>query len=191
MLGPDTRSAYALLTDPPLGDYEQILGALIQTVLPCEQQVFPVTVAQVQARLLRMFQLERDPRFLLLQRSFVLFDQTDLFPHFLPLAREEHQLRVAPEKPRPGPAFADDLTHDREVYATFAGAAAPSRFISLTRDRQREYFDLWRRSRFLVRREFHATSRSLVMITAYSMAEVWHAIGYAGPLLPARDTDRS
>ena len=189
MLGPDTRSAYVLLTDPPLGDYEQILRALIRTVLPCEQKVFPVTVAQVQARLLRMFQLERDPRFLLLQRSFVLFDQTDLFPHFQPLAGEEHQLRVEPEGP--DPAFADDLTHDREVYATFAGAAAPTRFISLTLDRQREYFDLWRRSRFLLRREFHATSRSLVMITAYSMAEVWQAIGYAGPLLPARDTVRS
>jgi hypothetical protein len=136
-----------------------------------------------------MFELERDERFLLLQRSFILFDQTDLFPHFQPLAREEQQLRVPPE--RPDTAFADDLTHDRELYAAFAGAAASTRFISLTLDRQREYFDLWRRSRFMLRREFHATSRSLVMITTYSMAEVWHAIGYAGPLLNTRGTARS
>ena len=187
-LSPDTRSALALLTDPPLADYDQILVALIRTVLPCEQAAFPITAAQVQARMLRMFRLERDPRFLLLQRSFVLFDQTDLFPHFVPLAREEHRLRGTTDAPGAGPVSADDLTHDRELYASFAGAAAPSRFISLTLDRQREYFDLWRRSRFLLRREFHATSRSLVMITAYSMAEVWSAIGYAGPLLTSRDT---
>jgi len=135
-------------------------------------------------RLLRMFELEGDPRFLLLQRSFVLFDQTDLFPHFRPLAHEERRWRASPESSGPGQVFADDLSHDREQYAMFARAAAPSRFTALTLDRQREYFDLWRRSRFLLRRAFYATSRSLVLITAYSMDEVWPAIGYAGPLLP-------
>ena len=187
-LGPDTRSGYALLTDPPLANYEPILSALIRTVLPCEQNGFPVTAEQVQARLLRMFELEGDPRFLLLQRSFVLFDQTDLFPHFRPLAHEERRWRASPESSGPGQVFADDLSHDREQYAMFARAAAPSRFTALTLDRQREYFDLWRRSRFLLRRAFYATSRSLVLITAYSMDEVWPAIGYAGPLLPRAAT---
>jgi hypothetical protein len=190
-LGPDTRSAYALLRDPPLGEYQPILRGLIQTVLPCEDTAFPVTVAQIQARLLRIFRLERDPRFLLLQRSFVLFDQTDLFPHFLPLAQEEHRLRASSETHAPSPEFAGDLTHDRELHASFTGTAAPARFVALGLDRQRQYFDLWRRSRFLLRREFHATSRSLVMIAAYSMDEVWPAIGYAGPLLTVRGTARS
>ena len=190
-LGRDTRSAYALLHDPALREYEPILSGLIQTVLPCEGTAFPVTVAQVQTRLLRIFKLERDPRFLLLQRSFVLFDETDLFPHFLPLAEEEHRLRASSETRAPGPDFAEDLAHDRELHATFAGASAPGRFVALPLDRQRQYFDLWRRSRFLLRREFHATSRSLVMIAAYSMDEVWPAIGYAGPLEAVRDTARS
>jgi len=186
-LGPDTRSAYALLNDPPLGDYDEILRALIRTVLPCELNAFPVSVDQVQARLLRLFELECDPRFLLLQRSFILFDQTDLFPHFLPLMQEEHRWRASlATRPR-DPQFTDDLTHDRELYGSFTGAATRSRFVSLSLAHQRQYFDLWRRSSFMLRRAFHATSRSLVMITAYSMDEVWPAIGYAGPLGTAGD----
>ena len=40
----------------------------------------------MEARLLDLFRLERDSRFLLLQRSFLLFEQTDLFPHLAPLS---------------------------------------------------------------------------------------------------------
>jgi hypothetical protein len=187
----DTRSAYALLTDPPLADYERILEGLVHTVLPLEQPVFPVTGMQVKTRLLDLFRLERDPRFLLLQRSFVLFDQTDLFPHFAPLANEEQRIEGGePQSARQGTnddgGHSDDSAHDRELYARFANGGTPLGFTSLSLDRQREYFDLWRRSRFLLRREFHATARSLIMITAYSMSDVWAAIGYAGPLLSDR-----
>ena len=157
-LAPDMRSAYALIVDPPLADYELILRALIGTVLPLEVPAFPVTGQQVEARLLRLFRLERDPRFLLLQRSFVLFDQTDLFPHFAPLTEEEKD---------EGRRTQDEgEAHDRDLYARFAGHGAPARFTALPLDRQREYFDLWRQSRFLLRREFHATARSLAMVSA-------------------------
>jgi hypothetical protein len=182
-LAPDMRSAYALIVDPPLADYELILRALIGTVLPLEVPAFPVTGQQVEARLLRLFRLERDPRFLLLQRSFVLFEQTDLFPHVAPLAKEEKDER-RPTKDEGEP-------HDRDLYARFVGRGAPARFTALPLDRQREYFDLWRQSRFLLRREFHATARSLVMVAAYSMPEVWAVIGYAGPLLPGHGGARS
>jgi hypothetical protein len=182
-LAPDMRSAYALIVDPPLADYERIIRALIGTVLPLEVPAFPVTGQQVEARLLRLFRLERDPRFLLLQRSFVLFDQTDLFPHFAPLTKEEKD---------EGRRTQDEgEAHDRDLYARFAGHGAPARFTALPLDRQREYFDLWRQSRFLLRREFHATARSLAMVSAYSMPEVWAVIGYAGPLLPGHGGGRS
>ena len=175
--------AYALLTDPALADYDEILGSLVRTVLPLEDRLFPVTRAQVQARLLHLFRLERDPRFLLLQRSFVLFDQTDLFPHFAPPANIEQDERRRTKNERE--------THDRDLYARFVGHGPPARFTALPLDRQREYFDLWRQSRFLLRREFHATARSLVMVSAYSMPEVWAVIGYAGPLLPGHGGARS
>jgi phage tail protein X len=182
-LAPDMRSAYALIVDPPLADYEPILRALIGTVLPLDVPAFPVTGQQVKDRLLRLFRLECDPRFLLLQRSFMLFDQTDLFPHFAPLTREEKE---------EGRSTKDEgEAHDRDLYARFAAHGAPARFTALPLDRQREYFDLWRQSRFLLRREFHATARSLVMVSAYSMPETWAAIGYAGPLLPGHGGARS
>ena len=182
-LAPDMRSAYALIVDPPLADYEPILRALIGTVLPLEVPAFPVTGQQVEERLLRLFRLERDPRFLLLQRSFMLFDQTDLFPHFAPLTREEKD---------EGRRTKDEgEAHDRDLYARFAAHGTTARFTALPLDRQREYFDLWRQSRFLLRREFHATARSLVMVSAYSMPETWAVIGYAGPLLPGHGGARS
>jgi hypothetical protein len=182
-LAPDARVAYALLTDPPLADYDEILGSLIHTVLPLEDPSFPVSRAQVQTRLLQLFRLERDPRFLLLQRSLVLFDQTDLFPHFAPLAIEEQG---------EGRQTKDGAqAHDRALYARFAESSVPPRWTALALDRQREYFDLWRQSRFLLRREFHATARSLVMVSAYSMSEVWAVMGYAGPLLPGQGAARS
>jgi len=189
-LAPDMRSAYALIVDPPLADYERIIRALIGTVLPLEVPAFPVTGQQVEARLLRLFRLERDPRFLLLQRSFVLFDQTDLFPHFAPLAKaQKEEARGTKGEGRQtqdeGRRTKDEgEAHDRDLYARFAAHGAPARFTALPLDRQREYFDLWRQSRFLLRREFHATARSLVMVSAYSMPETWAVIGYAGPLLP-------
>ena len=176
-LAPDMRSAYALIIDPPLADYEPILRALIGTVLPLEVPAFPVTGPQVQARLLRLFRLERDPRFMLLQRSFVLFDQTDLFRDVAPLAMEEKGERRGTKD--------EGERHDRDLYSRFATHGTPTRFTALPLDRQREYFDLWRRSRFLLRREFHAAARSLVMGSAYSMPETWGVIGYAGPLLPS------
>jgi hypothetical protein len=185
----DTRSAYVLLTDPPLSDYEQVLNGLIRTVLPFEQVEFPVTVAQVQTRLLHLFRLEHDPRFLVLQRMFILFDQTDLFPHFTPISSIERRMRDggAPD----AAVLSAAQAHDRELYAGFARDTAAPRFASLPLDRQREYFDLWRRSRFLLRREFHATARAVIMITAYSMTELWTAIGYAGPLVVRGEPDES
>ena len=54
---------------------------------------------------------------------------------------------------------------------------------SLALGQQREYVDLWRRSGFLVKQQFYASARSLVMISAYSMEEMWAAIGYDGPVL--------
>ena len=181
----DTRSAYALVTDPPLTDYEQILDGLIQTVLPLELPTFPVTAPQIKARLLDLFHLERDSRFLLLQRSFMLFEQTDLFPHSAPLSGERD--RTEGPGTRDSGSRRDDVAHDGALYARFAQSGAPLRFTRLSLDRQRDYFDLWRQSRFVLRREFHATARSLVMLTAYSMPETWVVIGYGGPLLgPAR-----
>src|ERR1700692_4799806 len=73
-LSPQTRSAYALLSDPPLTAYHEVLAGIIRAILPFERREFAVTPEQVEARLLRLFELEEDPRFLALQKTLMFFE---------------------------------------------------------------------------------------------------------------------
>lgn len=184
-LSPQTRSAYALLSDPPFPAYHTVLAGIIRAILAFERPEFPVTPAQVEARLLRLFELEQDPRFLALQKTLMFFEQTDLFADLAPVDAEltardarERGLDVAA-------AVSAMRQQDRRLAETFARARGdgPSSFSALPLAQQREYVDLWRRSGFLVKQQFYASARSLVMISAYSMEEVWAAIDYEGPLL--------
>lgn len=182
-LTPKTRSAYALITDPPLDQYAPVLDGLIQSILPCEHPQFPVTADTIRSRLLTLFRLENDPRFLDLQRALVFFDQTDLFTHRLAPVESEG---VALDAAARGLDLAATLdlchAHDVRLYARFA-TESPSRFTRLSIERQREYLDLWRGSGYLTKRQFYASARSLVMISAYSMDSLWTAIGYPGPVI--------
>jgi len=187
-LSPRTRAAYALVSDPPFAAYQPVLAGIIRAVLPFERSDFPVTPAQVEAHFLRLFELERDARFLALQKTLVFFEQTDLFADLAPVDAEL-TARDARER---GLDVAADVSALREQDRLLADAFARSRgdgarhFSALPLVQQREYFDLWRRSGFLIKRQFYASARSLVMISAYSMEEVWPAIGYDGPLLPRK-----
>lgn len=172
------------MTDPPLDQYALILGGLIQSILPCEHPQFPVTADTVQSRLLTLFRLENDPRFLDLQRALVLFDQTDLFTNRLaPVEREAVALDAAARSLNLAATLDASHAHDVGLYATFIGTEDARRFTRLSIDRKREYLDMWRASGYLTKRQFYASARSLVMIAAYSMDPLWTAIGYAGPAI--------
>ena len=184
-LSPQTRSAYALLSDPPFSAYHTVLAGIVRAILPFERREFPVTPAQVEKRLLRLFELEQDPRFLALQKTLMFFEQTDLFAKLAPVGAEL-TARDARERGLDVAAVVADLRQqDRRLADAFARSRGdgPSAFSALGLVQQREYFDLWRRSGFLVKQQFYASARSLVMISAYSMEEVWAAIGYEGPLV--------
>ncbi|HMC78904.1 MAG TPA: hypothetical protein VKH34_17265 [Vicinamibacterales bacterium] len=179
-----TRSAYILATDPPGAQYQPILDGLIAALLPCEHPDFPLTVAQVRSRLLGLFTLEEDPRFLDVQKALVLFDRTELFAQPLVLRTLELHARDAATRG----AGADAILRrghsvDSAAYDAFAQGADPGRFVALPLARQRAYLDMWRPSGYVIRRQFYASAKSLVMISAYSTEVVWRAIGYAGPLL--------
>jgi hypothetical protein len=182
---PQTRAAYALVSDPPFAVYQAVLAGIIRAVLPFERSDFPVTPAQVGARLLHLFELEHDARFLALQKTLVFFEQTDLFADLAPVDAEL-TARDARERGLDVASVVSALRQqDRQLAAAFArsrGDAAPS-FTALRLPQQREYFDLWRRSGFRIKQQFYASARSLVMISAYSMEEMWTAIEYDGPLL--------
>lgn len=180
-----TRAAYVLASDPPLAEYEPILDALVGAFLPCERPDFPVTARQVRARLLTLFSLERDPRFLDLQKAIVYFDQTDLFAE--PLVPRDAELIVcgaAADSADAGAIVRGAHARDAAAYAALAITPDRARFVALPLDRQRAYLNLWRGSAYSLRRQFHASARSLVMISAYSTEAMWPVIGYGGPLLP-------
>ena len=56
-------------------------------------------------------------------------------------------------------------------------------FTSLALPEKRAYFKMWGLSAYGVKRQFYQAARGIVMITAYSMPEMWTVIGYDGPLL--------
>jgi hypothetical protein len=180
-----TRAAYVLASDPPLAQYEPILDALVGAFLPCERSEFPLTAGQVRARLLTLFSLERDPRFLDLQKAVVYFDQTDLFAE--PLVPRDTELiarDVTPDAVDADAIVREAHARDAAAYAALAITPDGARFVALPLDRQRAYLNLWRASAYSLRRQFHASARSLVMISAYSSDAMWPVIGYDGPLLP-------
>jgi hypothetical protein len=186
-LGRNTRLAYTFINDPPLEAYRPVLDALVTAVLPSERAEFPVTPSEVATRLLTLYQLESDSRFLTVQKMLLYFEQTDLFPYALPLIGQE-RLAIDAQEHR---LDLDALLKGKEAlewsrYSDFTAhdTTAERRFSALTLQRQREYLNLWNRSEFLARRQFYFSVRALVMIAAYSMDEVWAAIGYDGPVLP-------
>ena len=67
----------------------------------------------------------------------------------------------------------------RREFSVPAGA----HFSDLPLSGRRRYLGLWQNSASVVKREFHSALRSLVMISAYSMDEMWASIGYKGPLV--------
>ena len=178
-----TRFAEAFIVDPDWNAYRPILRGLIRVILPIDQANFPkVPVESIEQRLISMFPLEKEQKFLGLQRTLVLFDQTDLFPIVSgPLLFEEQKARDD------GRDIGAELQEaDRRAYDGFIRAhaiAGRPRFEELPIDAQRAYYALWRDSPSLVKRAFHSTMKTLVITTFYSADEVWPSIGYAGPLI--------
>jgi len=178
-----TRVAAAFLVDPALDDYRPALRALIETILPVPSPEFPLDVETIERRLLHMFPLEEERRFLGFQRTLVYFNRLDLQPHVAAplLAAERIALdvparvtesefrRIVKEKIR--------LESERRYGSatiTFAGLPARERI---------EWVNLWLRSEFTVKREFARSARALILTSAYSAEATWPVIGYDGPLL--------
>jgi hypothetical protein len=178
-----TRIADSFIVDPDWAAYRPVLRGIIRVVLPLDRPDFPkLTLDEIETRLVTMFPIDREQRFLGLQRALMLFDQVDLFPIVsAPLVTEEAKARDTD-----GTELVTLLGDDAHAYAAFAAAhsiAGPVRFTALPAMAQREYFLLWRDSASIVKRSFYASMRALAMLTVYSADAAWSAIGYEGPLL--------
>ncbi|HET8799286.1 MAG TPA: hypothetical protein VFO89_16475 [Thermoanaerobaculia bacterium] len=187
-----TRLAEAFIVDPSWAAYQPTLRGLITAILPFEVAGFPsIAAGDVEQRLIDLFPIEQELRFLGLQRTMVLFDQLDLFASMSgPLAQEESKARDLVARGGDAAGILRGVAAaDESAFAAFAqehaiAARGVQRFRDLPLGARRAYFALWRDSASIVKREFHHALRALVMVTTYSMDVTWPHIGYAGPLLP-------
>jgi hypothetical protein len=184
-----TRFADAFVTDPDSTAYRPALDAVIVAVLPFERPDFPLRdPAVVRQRLVRMFPLESDNRFAAFQRTLVFFDEIGLFEIFSgPLLQEEAIARDTSQRGGDMNQLAAMIretdTSSLEAFRREFSVPAGGHFSNLPLAARRRYLGLWQNSASVVKREFHGALRSLVMISAYSMDEMWASIGYAGPLV--------
>lgn len=183
--GRGMRAAASFLADPSLADYRAALRALIETVLPAS---FPLDTGEVERRLLQMFPLEEERRFLGFQKTLVYFDALELAPHVAaPLLASERVALDVPERltEKDFEALVRVKT-DRESRSTdafFQRYGRAARFAPLLREPRGAWLQLWNASEFAVKRDFARSVRNLVCVAAYSSERVWPAIGYDGTLL--------
>jgi hypothetical protein len=159
-------------------------------VLPFDAAGFPpITIDDVEQRLIKLFPIEDEVQFAGLQRTIAFFDQIDLFPLLSgPLLQEESNVRDLAARGGDSAQIGKQIAAtDAAAFANFtraAGIRANARFRDLPIDTQRAYLALWRDSASIVKRQFFGGLRTLVMVTTWSMDATWPSIGYAGPLLP-------
>jgi hypothetical protein len=188
-----TRVAGAFLVDPPWTAYQPTLRGVITAVLPFETPGFPpVTPDEIENRLVRLFPIEQETRFLGLQMTMVLFDELDLFTRMpAPLAQEEAKARdLAFRGGNVSRVLGEIAATDASAFASFVrDHGKHTQFRNLPLDARRAYLDLWRDSASIIKRQFFDALRSLIMVTTWSMDAAWPSIGYAGPLVPRTVTE--
>lgn len=189
-LSANTRLAADVVDQPSPDRVQPVVDALVRALLPFEDSRFPVREHAVAARLLEMFPVHDDPDLAGLRRGLVVFDDAALFPERLSLLVDaEHEFLVAGERmsePAIERAIEDAFARDAEAFARFRPHTSPKDFARMPLVDQRAYLKLWSGSAFALRRRFYRSAKSVVMFAAYSLPELWQAIGYDGPLLQPR-----
>lgn len=182
----NARLGRLAINDPPRDEFMPVLRALIPTILPFEHPAFPALApAVVEGRVLDLFPFDLDPDAANVRRALTIFNDTTLFPVIAsPTTADERAANGG------GPAaLAEKAVHDQALYATWSrefGRGTRETFIALAVEQRRGYLRLWSQSDFIARRHFYQSAKRLVMVAAYTTAELWTAIGYAGPVLQAR-----
>jgi len=190
-----TPLSYLAIDEPPPQSSLPVLQALVRTVLPFDHPRVPrVSPDAIDQRLLKIFPFRPDDEeTLTLRRALMIFNDVHLFPA-APPALVTQELDALGVEDRHSPAWSEVVgtmrAADERIYAQFSGgtqARPPEHFVDLTREGRVKYYRLWRQSLFLVKRHFYRSSKTLILVTAWSMDEMWTSIGYAGPLLTGHD----
>jgi len=187
--------AESFIVDPQWSAYRPVLQGLLRVILPLDDPAFPrLPIERIEQRLTSMFPIEKERRFLGLQRTLTLFDHTELFPLTSgPLLLEEEKARDIRGRGADRDWVNALRKHEERAYAEFVhrnDLSGPATFAALHPAAQRQYFELWRDSASIVKRAFASSIKSLVMMTVYSSEEAWAAIGYEGPLIDRPERPR-
>lgn len=175
----NSRLARRALVTPEPEQWQPILRALTETIVAFDHPRFPrsVRVEQVESALFSHFPLQDGDGFAALRTGLWVFDDTALFPERLePFLENERKLGAAPRE--------IDRAVARDAEA-FRRASVSGSFSELALNSRRRYLNLWAKSALTPRRRFYRAGKILIMLSAYSLPEMWAAIGYEGPLLPA------
>lgn len=154
---------------------DSVFGALVTAVLPFEDPRFPkVDPSSIRARVASSLSAPGDSG--LFEASIMLFDSIASFANPpAPLMVQEQALYGSPDLARESARFD----------AWSRGVAKPAlTFTGLGLADQRSFLSLWATSALGVRRRLYQTVKTLIVVSAYSMPELWNAIEYEGPLVP-------
>jgi hypothetical protein len=190
----NTHLSYLAIDEPPPQVYLPVLKGLIRTVLPFDHPRFPaVSPEAIDRRLIELFPFTQDDEdSLALRKALMIFDAVDLFTAAPApvVAQEADALGIEDRHSSTwSEAVGTKRAADKRIYDEFSGTQAklPEHFVDLTPDARVKYYTLWSQSAFSVKRRFYRASKTLILVTAWSMDEMWSAIGYAGPLVTGHD----
>lgn len=171
-----------LSSAPRTAALRTVLGALITSVLPLEHPQFPkLQAAELEATLLELFPIDRDPELATVRSAVMLFDDCAAFPE--PPAPFLRDQRENDRSADPAVAAQRAVAHDRAAFERYARAHGGEHFAQQSLAARRAYLELWGQSALATRRRMYRGFRAWVLISAYSRRELWQVIGYDGPLL--------
>jgi hypothetical protein len=169
--------------------WRPVMGALVETLLAFEHPDFPrIELAYVEERLFKHFPIDRSEHFEPLRQALMGFDAIRLFPEVDGwITRSEAALLETDgfRREEIERAIAEKARADREGFEALLHehGAEPAHFHAASLPWRRAYLRLWARSGFAARRRFYRTVKPMVLVAAYSLPELWQAIGYSGPLI--------
>lgn len=160
-----------------------VVRALSETFLPFAHAKFPaITKADVEERLLEYFPLEDASQYANLRRALVYFNAVGLAPHAAaPIANAERELLEAAATQYAEREVEQRIESDRQAFDALA-FSSPA-FVELGAEERARYVHAWATSALVTKRRFYRSTKSIIMIAAFSLEASWRAFGYEGPLL--------
>jgi len=179
----NAQGSALLASLPHRDDYLPVLHSLFETLLPFEDPRFAeLTREQLETRLLEYFPLGDASEYGSLRRALVYFNDLRLVPHSAaPIVDAERDFLVARGVEQAGARVEAGVEEDRR--AAEAVSYSASLFTELGPDERARYLSSWAASGLIVKRRFYRSTKSLVMISAFSLEPLWRVMDYEGPLL--------